>query len=169
MNIDYKQNLADYILMCEKAIEIQKLHKPAICDKYICDCGSCKERLDIHYIHDYDMDKLNNRDLTNVEPHYSALVRMADVATFVAFYHGRSEEDLSYIWLPQQEDLQGMVDIGENRRLYFFDRGLSVNNGQNNFLYKIDGNSMDQLWLAFVMKEKFNKTWDGAEWIRVNQ
>lgn len=24
--------------------------------------------------------------------------------------------------------------------------------------------SMEQLWLAFVMKEKYNKTWDGNEW-----
>ena len=25
-------------------------------------------------------------------------------------------------------------------------------------------NSMEQLWLAFVMKEKYNKTWNGEEW-----
>jgi len=25
--------------------------------------------------------------------------------------------------------------------------------------------SMEQLWLAFVMKEKHNKTWNGEEWI----
>ncbi len=25
--------------------------------------------------------------------------------------------------------------------------------------------SMEQLWFAFVMKEKFNKTWNGSEWI----
>jgi hypothetical protein len=27
------------------------------------------------------------------------------------------------------------------------------------------GWSMEQLWLAFVMKEKFNKTWNGEEWV----
>lgn len=26
-------------------------------------------------------------------------------------------------------------------------------------------NSMEQLWLAFVMKEKHNKTWNGKEWV----
>jgi hypothetical protein len=25
--------------------------------------------------------------------------------------------------------------------------------------------SMEQLWLAFAMKEKYNKTWNGEEWI----
>ena len=31
---------------------------------------------------------------------------------------------------------------------------------------KINGKSMEQLWLAFVMKEEFNKTWDDKkeEW-----
>ena len=24
---------------------------------------------------------------------------------------------------------------------------------------------MDQLWLAFAMKEKFNKLWNGTKWI----
>jgi len=26
--------------------------------------------------------------------------------------------------------------------------------------------SMEQLWLAFVMKEKYNKVWDKKEWVR---
>jgi len=26
--------------------------------------------------------------------------------------------------------------------------------------------SMEQLWLAFVMKEKFNKVWNGENWIK---
>ena len=32
------------------------------------------------------------------------------------------------------------------------------NNGSLSF------SSMEQFWLAFVMKEKFNKTWDGETW-----
>lgn len=27
-------------------------------------------------------------------------------------------------------------------------------------------NSMEQLWLAFVMKEKYNKVWNGEEWVK---
>ena len=34
-----------------------------------------------------------------------------------------------------------------------------------NLLYIIDLKSMEQLWLAFVMKEKYEKTWDGTNWI----
>jgi len=27
------------------------------------------------------------------------------------------------------------------------------------------GDSMEQLWLSFVMKENFNETWDGEKWL----
>ena len=29
--------------------------------------------------------------------------------------------------------------------------------------------SMEQLWLAFVMKEKYNKTWNGESWVNVQR
>ena len=29
--------------------------------------------------------------------------------------------------------------------------------------------SMEQLWLAFVMKSKYNKTWNGEDWINVRK
>ena len=28
--------------------------------------------------------------------------------------------------------------------------------------------SMEQLWLAFVMKENYNKVWSGNDWIKIN-
>lgn len=28
--------------------------------------------------------------------------------------------------------------------------------------------SGEQLWLAFVMKKKFNKTWDGEKWVIIS-
>ena len=35
--------------------------------------------------------------------------------------------------------------------------------GRDNFTVDMD-NSMEQMWLAFVMKEKYNKYWTGTEW-----
>lgn len=32
--------------------------------------------------------------------------------------------------------------------------------------FKVHIYSMEQLWLAFYMKEKHNKTWDGEKWIK---
>jgi hypothetical protein len=28
-------------------------------------------------------------------------------------------------------------------------------------------NSMEKLWFAFVMKEEYNKTWDGEKWQKI--
>ena len=66
------------------------------------------------------------------------------------------------IWLPRQDQLQGMV-IEKNAALsYAIHRfwQFIISDHNVNFFH-----SMEQLWLAFVMKEKFNKTWNGKEWV----
>ena len=66
------------------------------------------------------------------------------------------------IWLPRQDDLQKMVErksmygIG---LIYDLRKFLEGAKGQYVFDY-----SMEQLWLVFVMKKKYNKTWDGEKW-----
>ena len=76
------------------------------------------------------------------------------------------EEIKKATWLPQQDQLQEMVDT-ENytpedllNMLYFY---CIKHNGRKDNTEKAQ--SMEQLWLAFVMKEKHNKTWDGNRWI----
>ena len=164
--------LQTYINMNAKAIEVQKLHKPAVCDRYVCACEACRKNIKVpHYIQDYDMDHLNKRDLTNVYEPYAKMVRDADTCTFVAFYNERHlDEWLSYIWLPTQAQLQDMIGEGFIEKyglkgfISFFgdfaDESEYMDNGNDKRF-----TSMEQLWLAFVMKEKFNKIWDGEEWI----
>ncbi|GAG91159.1 unnamed protein product [marine sediment metagenome] len=72
------------------------------------------------------------------------------------------------IWLPRQDQLQEMVPtkIGSTQPNYkmiselnhFY--GYWDTNGIPNIL-----TTWEQLWLAFVMKEKYNKVWDGEKWI----
>ncbi len=70
------------------------------------------------------------------------------------------------IWLPRQDQLQEMSSFSHAERLFRFYEFL-----QKQFLYNenqwnsLDNISMEQLWLAFVMKEKFNKEWDGKNWV----
>jgi hypothetical protein len=52
------------------------------------------------------------------------------------------------VWLPRQDQLQEMYGTFQE---------CSVNGGVVT--------SMEQLWLAFVMKEKHNKVWNGNDWI----
>jgi len=79
-------------------------------------------------------------------------------------------------WLPRQDQLQGMVIIQDNHGV---DNLCALTNGFEMFLRErsfkmeckympltnaIAFTSMEQLWLAFVMKEKWGKRWNGETW-----
>ena len=76
------------------------------------------------------------------------------------------------VWLPRQDQLQEMVRKHEERLFLRFrrwwgslverdDKYPDFNSMSNEHL---DYDSFEQLWLAFVMKENFNKVWDGSDW-----
>ncbi len=62
------------------------------------------------------------------------------------------------IWLPRQDQLQEMLWTVTATDIYHWLRKVTE------FQMRNSCQSMEQLWLAFVMKEKYNKTWDGKEW-----
>jgi len=74
-----------------------------------------------------------------------------------------------HIWLPRQDQLQAMC--GDNFREVLLGRmgdgewkGLD---GFVDFAYEdCRCESMEQLWLAFVEKEKYGKAWDGEDWVK---
>ncbi|MCD6295929.1 MAG: hypothetical protein J7M30_02120 [Deltaproteobacteria bacterium] len=131
----------EYIKMCEKAVEIRGLWEQRIGDFF------------------FDA-------ITGIRVQWeSGDMRFASIPT--------SE---SAVWLPRQDQLQEMVweNIVENDPL----RGECVksqkpellSNNFNKYVMK-DGDrprleSMEQLWLAFVMKELYSKTWNGKEWMK---
>ena len=67
------------------------------------------------------------------------------------------------IWLPRQDQLQEIYNQGRFglQTMCCFIYDFSTSQYGSGFT----SDSMEQLWLAFVMKEKFNKTWDGNGWI----
>jgi len=70
------------------------------------------------------------------------------------------EGDKKYIWLPRQDQLQEMV-----RDLFPVSWVLAKEFAEKAYHLSADTNmSMEQLWLAFVMKEEFGKVWTGEEW-----
>ncbi len=77
-----------------------------------------------------------------------------------------AEERLNGIWLPRQDQLQEMM-IPEPYRdfrnlLSFFFAWIDWQDDADHNLTQAQ--SMEQLWLAFAMKEKNNKVWDGERW-----
>jgi len=139
----------EYIEMCEKAVELRE-QSPL--------------REDIHsccYLGDY-----NYMQKENYFHQGSTPTKIVD---------GVGYSEIIKIWLPRQDQLQEMVlskeepdfnfvywleifyEWYENEKGYYFDK-------EDN---EVDFKSMEQLWLAFVMAEKYNKRWDGKEWITI--
>ena len=74
-------------------------------------------------------------------------------------YHDNTDRA---IWLPRQDQLQAMIkdkyfQLGD--MAYFFWSWI-----KSNIQVELGLSSMEQLWLAFVMSEKFEKIWDGGKW-----
>ena len=81
------------------------------------------------------------------------------------------------IWLPRQDQLQEM--IWQNRSGICYQKPLSLLAYLFHFAYdtyqtqrpeiqELLNNkdaSMEQLWFAFAMKEKYNKSWTGKNWL----
>lgn len=80
--------------------------------------------------------------------------------------YGLDHKASNHIWLPRQDQLQEIV--GLNLRKYGEDKQPSIL--QLSFLAIIKREySFEQLWLAYVMKEKFNKLWQENSWVYQNK
>jgi len=73
------------------------------------------------------------------------------------------------IWLPRQDELQEIL-VNVNHAplimlIALFDH-FAFEQGYENKVPPINiFSSMEQLWLAFVMKELYKKVWNGEDWI----
>jgi hypothetical protein len=77
------------------------------------------------------------------------------------------------IWLPRQDQLQDMIWYKAHVSAHglltacmhfgdIFYKKINSAAFYNRHIFK----TMEQLWLAFVMREKFNKIWNGEDWIK---
>jgi len=126
----------EYIKMCEKATEIQ---------------GLARKNGVIHgdYLYEKSIDKWDIVYDANKCYKYGLLTQ---------------------IWLPRQDQLQEIVlyknstEPIRNRILWligdFRDYCIKLYQSKPAFF-----NSMEQLWLAFVMKENYDKIWYKDEWV----
>ena len=131
------------ILMCEKAEEIQKIWKPRVGD-------------------------LAWRG-TKYLPTKDACGYLTDVDVFdTQGYKARGS-----VWLPRQDQLQEMVNEGSveflTRRFNKFALDeCHIMSGSCHLNGFAVFETLEQLWLAFVMKEKYNKIWNGTDWVLIN-
>jgi len=78
---------------------------------------------------------------------------------------GKQYKHGTMLWLPRQDQLQEMVGITRTRLITEFGT-FAVCHEVRGVLALNYYRSMEQLWLAFVMKEKHDKVWDGESWMK---
>lgn len=173
----------EFILMCEKAEEIQKSWKPSMGDwitmpkvfdknrEHPCTCLS--EFIEI----------TNEGDFKVLA--YWRCYMLADEDAQSIFLKGKDffasnwkkhifELENNLQWLPRQDQLQEMIlDTYNFYALPTYFKLFCCNEEMYEGVYAKRGlglankfTSLEQFWLAFIMWEKFKKLWNGKDWIK---
>ena len=155
----------NYIKMCEGAKRLQKLWKPKVGDYVWRKYTFFGEQMDEQF---WDKDKMEEIIIltyaSEVDGYFHAT---KDGETRIFDSHNEAHKK-SCIWLPTQEQLQGMlinkkdyknwIDLLEGM---WYEFGCNFRH-QNLNIY----NSFTEVWLALVMYEKYHKTWTGEKWVK---
>lgn len=145
----------EYQSMCVEATEIQEPYNPAIGDFAIRSCEYENYRVGLISWR-YDRDSL----------WWSLL----DGTDGITLNHQNSQAHFleRLIWLPRQDQLQKMVmgDKPVDGLLWLLEDFYTYCRTQTYIRYD-SGISFEKLWLGFLMKVKFNKTWNGNEWLKI--
>lgn len=127
------------------------------------------------YIKMCDCPEIQGQRITTIGNHYFDKVTQA-VLIVGQWYPGQSEFQFnpinfdlsldSYVWLPSQEQIQGMLNIKTGYFLLhsFFNKAFK----ENVYFYYRE-KSIDQIWVCFYMQEKHEKIWDRNKWIKPGQ
>jgi len=131
-----------YVKMCEKAEEIQEDWKPTVGD-YICI-------------------KSGEKFVDNM----LATVRIIAPPVYIIDSAVKLKQSNEYIksrhWLiPRQDQLQEMIHYNPHDSLILFLKWYTFAYQQ----YPKILSSMEQLWLAFLLAEKYGKHWNGSDWV----
>lgn len=102
---------------------------------------------------------------------------LREVAVCDTVIHFKDDE----IWIPRQDQLQEIYKIKAYNKddpigdllgdlVYWIEHESDGGFGhsEDGYAFYFENSqlkSMEQLWLAFVMKENYNKVWDGEEWV----
>ena len=167
-----------YIQLCEKAADIQDLWQYDDGDFY------CHRFTELNVTDKRFKDDIGKEIVLTLC--CSCNVMDSYGSTYVSEYNPKGEN----VWLPRQDQLQSIIcfkefyandlvmDISGLSELMIHFRGfcdpwegtgtmpqkVTVIWCEKETEYIKQFESMEQLWLAFVMQENFQKTWNGEEW-----
>lgn len=131
----------EYIKMCEKVEEIQEQWKPKV------------------------------GDFLYIKPSRDGSLKFKHREEPTVVISDKFIIQSSHIWLPRQDQLQEMISYSIwSEKLYRFYDWLQKENYSGDWLTGCNKyHSMEQLWLAFVMKERYSKQWltDKQDWCKI--
>ena len=133
-----------YIEMCEKAKEIQK---------------RCPFR-EGDYI--FNKSANNGNGFLFVNYRYQPYI---DKSRWEELYKREEYKEFN-IWLPRQDQLQeiyGSISKGYGLTWVFAEWLRDENTTK--YIVEQKFNTQEQLWLIFIMWEKYDKCWNGKEWV----
>ena len=144
-----------YIKMCEKAVEIQRI---SVNEENLQqgDVIACILPHPTWYGHE-ELHKIRLYTCDGDWSDYTCSA-MGDISPLHEPYTCGVKDH--YIWLPRQDQLQEMC---KEKRAFVLSKRFD-DDMENYITGDPDTWSMEQLWLAFVMKEKYHKIWDGENW-----
>ena len=150
------KNISKYIEMCEKALEIQKRDVPKHSFVAVKPCSATYD----YGRRTWKIIGITTSPRKSHNPYHVFMLGNP--------HGGIKRKD--FIWLPRQDQLQDMVwranvpfmlSVVDEFASTFF---LLVTAGKRIGI-KWHPETMEELWLAFVMKEKYKKSWNGKEWV----
>ena len=152
-----------YIEMCEQADEVQENYQPQQGDYTARSCEyGYKNRENriglISWNRDMGREQLRWRILTEEDG-----ITLGDEKPQDNYLH-------KMIWLPRQDQLQELVPINigtfrDNFYTIFSHFSMWALNEKNlNYIAL----TPEQLWLIYIMRLRFNKQWNGYEWVVID-
>jgi len=145
----------EYIEMCKKAKEIQNNWNPK-------DCNIAEMPETIKF----EINKIKSISFKRIVAPIKDWNYLKDIDKIREYF----------VWLPRQDELQEIItpfklpknceSLGGSCHNLAYHFGQSI---LKKWGYYINFESMEQLWLAFVMWEKYKKIWDGKKWIKTKE
>ena len=99
------------------------------------------------------------------EPNSGDFTYIADIKSVNIYAWGQKKE-CSEVWLPRQDQLQGMWHPERSETAWAWNSSLTAFLNVSDLYSPIEKSkmSMEQLMLCLVMHEKYGKKWDGKYW-----
>jgi hypothetical protein len=141
--------------MCRKATDIQEHWVPKPCDFII--------------------------DYSDVKGGFGFCSPAASIVQVVDSYIGPADSEeykhesehlkKNSFWLPRQDQLQKLIQPDDSKVSSMVNKVIEsqyYESSKDDFVAApLKFYSMEQIWFAFVMKEKYDKTWNEEDWVEV--